>query len=52
MRIIGRTYNYNNKVILKITEEPEIRVQFQEFLNKKASNWIESSKIIDKSTHM
>lgn len=44
-------YNYNNKTIEVLSRDPLVKQLFEQFLRKKAGEWVESSKIHDKKIH-
>jgi hypothetical protein len=48
MRELIESYKFNNKVIEKMATDSLINHHFKRFLDTKAEEWIQSSKIHDK----
>ena len=49
---LAETENYNNRLIVKIVSDQELKSTFREFLERRAQEWIKGSKIVDKNIHL
>jgi hypothetical protein len=49
---LAETENYNNRLIVKIVSDQELKSTFREFLERRAHEWIKGSKIVDKNIHL
>ena len=49
--LFNSTGKYNNRLILKITKDPQLRKTFLNFSNNEGEEMIASSRINDKDSH-